>query len=203
MNGELVKAIQEILEKCIEKHDGKASKVARAIGTSEANISRWRKGVSPNIKEVEPLMDLMGLSLSKDMMEFAYIPKKAAKAGAGSSLVIDGKTTGYYAFRRQFLQRMGISENKAVLFDVLGSSMQPILQNGDTILVDESKTDPQDGQIFLVGVDEELLVKRIFKTQGGWILKSANPDYPDMVFMGQEVNNLRIFGKVMWFGRVL
>lgn len=191
--------IREYLEEAVTKHKT-AKGLSEATGVSQPNISSWRKGVSPHVSAIAPIIDNLGVRLNKDFADYALIPKTTAKAGAGSSLITENEERGLYAFRRQFLTRMGISE-QSVLLDVIGNSMQPLLENGDTILVDKTKTELQEGKIFLVGLDEELLVKQIFKRSGGWTLHSKNPDFPDIPI--SKADNFRVYGKVVWSGRYL
>lgn len=134
---------------------------------------------------------------------YEYIPKVKAKAGAGSSLITSGEIVGHYPFRRDFLSTAHICANHAVMLDVLGSSMEPLIRDKDTILVDESKTTLKDGEIFLVGLEEELLVKRVQKTLRGWILRSENKEVSDIPVEGAELDQFRVYGQVRWFGRVL
>lgn len=134
---------------------------------------------------------------------YEYIPKVKAKAGAGSSLLTSGEVIGHYAFRRDFLKNAHVCAKYAVMLDVLGSSMEPLIRDKDTILVDESRTTLKDGEIFLVGLGEELLVKRVQKTLRGWILSSENKDFSDIPVEYAELEQFRVYGQVRWFGRVL
>ena len=187
------------------KKYGSKSEVARRTGISPANLSYWSKRQkTPNIGDFSKILDLLEcqILLPEELPEYADIPKVSAKAGAGSSLETDADVTGFYAFRRQFLNRMKISENNAVLLDVIGDRMSPILKNGDTILVDQGRRDLFEGYIYMVGLGEELLVKRLHRNAKGWSLMSANPDYPPVVLEGEELESLRVYGRVMWSGHV-
>lgn len=139
----------------------------------------------------------------EELESFTMIPKVKAQAGAGSSLVTDGDVLGMYAFRDDFLRRVGIHAKDSVMMDVLGQSMEPLIRDRDTILVDQFSKDLKDGEIFLVGLDEELLVKRVQKKPGGWILRSENRDFADIVVEGPDLETFRVYGRVRWFGRVI
>ena len=69
-----------------------------------------------------------------------------------------------YAFRDDFLRRVGVHAKESVMLDVIGHSMEPMIRHKDTILVDQSVKELRDGDIFLVGFGEELLVKRVQRT---------------------------------------
>ena len=184
---------------------GSKSAVAREAGVQQPNITNWTKGIkSPSLKEIAKVLDILDVEilLPEELPNYATIPKYAARAGAGSSLVTEAEVEGYYAFRRQFLLRMGIAEKNAALFDVIGDSMSPMLQSGDTILVDQGRRDPQDGQIFLVGLGDELLVKRLHRNARGWSLISVNPTFPPVDLEESDLDNFRVYGRVMWFAHV-
>ena len=89
------------------------------------------------------------------------------------------------------------------MLDVIGNSMEPLIRHKDTILVDQSVKEPSDGKIFLVGLGEELLVKRLQRTARGWLLRSENRDFADVAVEGPDLKAFRVYGRVRWFGRVL
>lgn len=201
--------LEEILtEKLHELRDArKISWLSKQTGISQASLSRAAKDEQElGLGAISKLMEFFGISVAGpgiDPVAYVMVPKVEAKAGAGSSLVTDGGVQGYYAFRLNFLQRVGISTQNSVLMDVIGESMQPLILNGDTILIDQSQKDPKDGGIFLVGFDEELLVKRLQRTAKGWLLVSQNPDFSPTPVEGSDLDSLRIYGRVRWFGRVV
>jgi hypothetical protein len=139
-----------------------------------------------------------------DMGDYAMVPKVRAKLGAGSSLVTDGEQEGLYAFRKDFLRRIGLDGNgDLALFDVIGDSMDPTIQHMDTVLVSRRETDPVSGQIYAIRVDDELLVKRILKEPGKLVVKSDNPDYGTFeINIAEPSGSVEIIGRVRWQGRV-
>jgi phage repressor protein C with HTH and peptisase S24 domain len=194
----------ELLDIAVEKH-GSMAEIHRLTGISNANLTYWKqRNRSPRLNEFSKILDLLGckILLPEELPDYADIPKVSAKAGAGSSLITDAEVAGYYAFRRQFLTRMGISERKAVLLDVIGDSMSPLLKNGDTILVDQGKRDLYEGFIYLIGLGDELLVKRLHRHAKGWTLISQNPGYPPVTLDETDSESLRVYGRVMWSGHV-
>ena len=139
----------------------------------------------------------------RDISRFSYIPKVEAVAGAGATLETSDAIVGYYAFRTDFLGREHISEQHSVLMDVRGDSMEPLLKDGDTVLVDQSDTQPLDGRIYVVTLGDELRVKRIQKGLAGILLRSENPRYADIPVEGVALEGFRIHGRVRWFGRMM
>lgn len=186
---------------------GSTAKLAELTGVQQVTLGRWLDGSrKPTVAELGKVFDRLGITLHEpglDFMQFEMIPKVEALAGAGSSLVTSGETTGLYAFRQDFLRRIGVHANKCVMLDVSGESMQPLIMNGDTILVDTSQTTLKDGEIFLVTLGEELLVKRVQRTVRGWMLVSQNPNFAPMPVEECDLDSFVVRGRVRWFGRVM
>lgn len=159
----------------------------------------------PNGEELCRWLDEMNAQIvfpSEELDDYVMIPKVSAVAGAGASLETDGNVLGMYAFRRDFLRREGINCKKSVLMMVRGDSMEPLLKDGDTILVDQNCNMPADGQIFVVGLGDELMVKRLQKTSLGWNICSLNQGYTPISVEGDQ-EDFRVYGRVRWFGRVV
>lgn len=133
-------------------------------------------------------------------MGYSLIPKVMARLCAGTgSLETEGKVIGYYAFKTDFLRRKG-RPGKMVLMDVTGDSMEPVLMDCDTVLIDESQRDIISGGMFAVGVDQEVFVKYLDKVPGKLILRSKNTSYaPIEVDMnGELMDSVRVIGRIVW-----
>lgn len=139
----------------------------------------------------------------EEIENYAMVPKVKALAGAGESLVTSGRVSGYYAFRQDFLEREKIHPESCVLMQVIGDSMEPLIKEGDTILVDERCKEPKDGKIYVVGLGDALMVKRLAKLPNGWKLCSDNKERGDTPVQGDDLDSLRFYGRVRWFGRIV
>lgn len=194
--------ILNALKDGVELH-GSAYKLAKASGVQLPTLSRWLDGTPPRLAAVEPVMDALHAQIvypGKELAEYELIPKTSARAGAGSSHIIEDETEGLYAFRKDFLSSLRISKN-SVLLDVLGDSMEPTLRNGDTILVDKSDIEVHDGQIYLIGFQQQLLIKRIFRDVGGIVLKSDNSAYRETLVPPEYADDFVVFGRMRWMAR--
>lgn len=82
------------------------------------------------------------------------------------------------------------------VFQVEGDSMIGAgIYPGSTLLVDRSIT-PKSGQVVIVDVDGEWMVKRL-QRRGGWVrLLSENPAHPPIIL--QEGQELVVFGVVTY-----
>ena len=201
-------ALDVLREYIDRRHGGVVSRAAKALGFKDPSLlNQWLGGTRvPSLSTLGPVLDQLGVSLhtpAANLDDFAMIPKVEAKAGAGSSLLTSDRVEGLYAFRKQFLARIGVNPDHAVMLDVMGTSMEPLSRDGDTILVDQCAGEPRDNQIFLVGLDGEVMVKWLNKIPGGWCIHSQNPDVRDVDVVGADLESFRVFGRVRWFGRVL
>ncbi|NDY56293.1 helix-turn-helix transcriptional regulator [Desulfovibrio sulfodismutans] len=131
---------------------------------------------------------------------FTLIPKVKARLNAGTgSLETSAETIGHYAFKTQFLKRKGNS-TRMVLMDIHGDSMEPVLEDQDTVLIDESQNEILSGCMFAVGVDNEVFVKYVDREPGMLILRSRNERYKpiEVPMSGDLADTVRIIGRVVW-----
>lgn len=126
----------------------------------------------------------------------------AVLSAGGGSFETNGTPRKEYAFRRDFILRKG-SPSDMVLMRVSGDSMVPEVLNGDVALIDQSKTKIIPGQMYAVGFEESIYLKRIDNLPGKVILKSANPAYPPLELdtRGDLSAHFRVIGRVLWIGR--
>lgn len=85
-----------------------------------------------------------------------------------------------------------------VAFRCKGDSMKGIGINDGDIAIVRQQDDVECGELAIVIVNgDEGTLKRVRKFDGGIILESANPDYPPRVFTGEDLNKIKIIGKVL------
>ena len=70
--------------------------------------------------------------------------------------------------------------------------------DGDIVLI-RQQPDVEDGEIAAVLIDNEATLKRVHKKAGCLILNPANPAYEPIVITGEELNDVRIIGKAVYF----
>lgn len=137
-----------------------------------------------------------------DPEEFAFIPKVNAVPRMGpEGLETSGEVEGYYAFRQDWLRRKG-NISTMCLMRVAGDSMEPTLRDGDSVLVDESQQEVMYGKIYVVGIDDGVVVKRLDKMPGKLVLLSDNRrDYPPLEVELSHDADVRVVGRVIWLAR--
>lgn len=205
MKKKFTEQILSVLASGVAKY-GTAYALSQKSGVSKSNMSRWLSGTPPRTADIEPVMDLLGARIvlpDDTLIDYDFVPKVSAKAGAGASLETSDETEGLYAFRKDFMGREHICAASAVMMDVVGDSMEPEFYEGDTLLVDKSDIEIRDGKIYVVTLGDELRVKRIFNSLNGLILRSDNPKYPDIHVEGPDLETLVVHGRVRWHSRIL
>jgi len=115
---------------------------------------------------------------------------------------------GVMAFKSAWLRAKNLSQKHLDVIYANGHSMEPTINDGDVLLIDESKIEPKDGQIFAMqSAAKGTIVKRLVKSDfDGWIIRSDNPDkarYGDETLRDGEINEVRIIGRVVWRGGML
>jgi len=115
---------------------------------------------------------------------------------------------GVMAFKSEWLRANNLNQRHLDVIYANGHSMEPTINDGDVLLIDESKIEPKDGQIFALQSESKgTIVKRLVKSDfDGWIIRSDNPDkarYGDETLRDGEINEVRIIGRVVWRGGML
>ena len=79
---------------------------------------------------------------------------------------------------------------------VAGDSMRELgIFNGDLLVVDRALP-AKDGGVVIAVVDGDFTVKQLIHTPQGQLLRSAHPDYPDMLIKPEQ--DFSIWGVVQW-----
>lgn len=132
------------------------------------------------------------------------IPKLPVAASAGAGALTDEEmSSGQMGFSEKWLKKLGCSPSQLSLIRVAGDSMAPTLIDGDDIMVDRGAAfqTMQDG-IYVIRMDDVLLVKRIAKGPGGrlsiWSDNPAYPGWPDV-----DGAAVTVIGRVVWAARRL
>lgn len=134
--------------------------------------------------------------------DFIQIPEYKVNFGAGDCFeptYEEVHEIAPTAYRRDFFLNHGLDYKQCKRLRVKGNSMEPIIQDGDCILVDCSPvTQIDNGAIYALIYDDTLKVKRLIKDFNTLIIKSDNKDYPDITVSADEANQkIFIVGKVI------
>ncbi len=131
--------------------------------------------------------------------EWVDVPRLDLGASAGPGAVPPGDEAAFDTFRfsRRWLAEQGLERAQLSAITVEGDSMEPLLHDGDEILVDRAPRAFRDG-IHVVRLGDTLMVKRVASAGPGRVaLLSQNMAYPPVEVAAGEVT---IIGRVVWKG---
>lgn len=139
-----------------------------------------------------------------DIDEFIFVPRYDIQAAAGHGRLVGDETPVFsMAFRRYWVENYVTRDTKQLsVISVKGDSMEGVLNDGDTILINHGDTTPRDG-LYVLRLNENLLVKRLQLMPGGIVnVISANEAYPTFeINLNRITDDVAIIGRVEWFGR--
>lgn len=100
-------------------------------------------------------------------------------------------------FSQRWLREHGLDGALLSAITVRGDSMEPLLRDGDEILVDRTPRPFRDG-VHVVRLGDTIMVKRVASARQGMLaLLSQNLAYPPVEVAAEEVT---IVGRVVWKG---
>lgn len=124
-----------------------------------------------------------------DVEASAGAGRVAREESAGATMLLDPR----------LLESLGIRPEHAAMLVARGDSMAPTIADGDRIVVDErDRAVGATPAIFVLRVDDALLVKRVSRTAEGFVVASDNPAYPPIV-----TERLTVIGRVVWLMRTM
>ena len=128
--------------------------------------------------------------------DWVDVPRLALGASAGpGAWAHDEQPIGAFRFGRAWLRQQGLDPRRLSAISVDGDSMEPVLRDGDEILVDATPRPLRDG-VHVVRVDGALLVKRLETGRPGLVvLKSDNPAYDPIELSPGDID---VVGRVVW-----
>lgn len=187
--------------------------LAKQVGTSKQTIQRYETGVISNIPsdKIEAIANALGVSPAfimgweekeQDTLDIFSIPgvmpmpkmKKVPRLGViacGEPILTEENFEGFD----------GIPDYIDCDFSLTckGDSMvNARIYDGDLVFI---KLQPQveNGQIAAVMIDNEMTLKRVYLEENQLILQPENSAYRPLVYVNEQINDVRIIGKAVWF----
>ncbi|WP_316978006.1 LexA family transcriptional regulator [Shumkonia mesophila] len=137
---------------------------------------------------------------------FVLVPRYNVEASAGPGALNGHEhVVDHMAFRADFVRRvLRADPDHLALIMAVGDSMEPSIRAGDLLLIDRSVDRIMDDAIYILGMGDELVVKRVQRFfDGGLVVKSDNIAYREQTITPEAAPNLRVAGRVRWIGRLI
>lgn len=177
--------------------------LARLVGTSRQTIHRYETGAISNIppEKVERLASALGTTPSMLMgwrAEFENIvPIKTKKLpilgsiACGEPIYAEEEHESYLA--------VGGELDADFCLRAKGDSMVGArINDGDFVFI-RSQESVDNGEIAAVIIGDEATLKRVYyyPNEGKLVLSPENPRYAPLVYVGDELNSIKIIGKAV------
>lgn len=128
--------------------------------------------------------------------DWVEVPRLSIEVSAGQGAASASEQPfDSFRFSQRWLREQGLEPGKLSAVRVVGDSMEPLLREGDDLLVDLAERPFRDG-IYVVRLDDNLLVKRVTSQGGGrFSLLSQNLSYPPLSVTADQFD---LLGRVVW-----
>ncbi len=136
-----------------------------------------------------------------DTTHFMFVPKTTGRVSAGGGLHFSFAEIPQtrLAFRRQWLERVASDPERVLIMTVEGDSMEPVLFDGDLVMIDLGRRRLKTGRVSAVSLGGIVVLKFVDLLPGRAIrLISKNPSYPPLEV---EIDDIRVVGQVIWSAR--
>lgn len=199
---------------CNERKTSPAA-VCEAIGLSNSVYSKWNENSIPRNTTLLKIADFFNVSVeylkgetdnplphSDQIKEYLPYEKRGMRpviglASAGVGVIAEEMILGW-----QYVDDEFDNEN-CFWIKIAGDSMSPKIDDGDLVLI-QREVDIEDGDIVVAVVDrQDGFIKQVHFEENVLTLHSFNPYYPDMVFKGNEIKQVRFVGKAREVKRIL
>jgi phage repressor protein C with HTH and peptisase S24 domain len=187
------------------------AKLSRMLGRNATYLQQFISKGSPRKLEEEDrrrLADFFGVGeaelgapeekSSMDRGEWVEVPRIALEASAGpGATAAEEIPFDAFRFSRRWLRENGLEPAQLSAIRVMGDSMDPLLRDGDEILVDRTPRAFREG-VHVVRLGEALHVKLLQAVPPGRLrLISKNAAYEPVEVAMSDVD---VVGRVVWKG---
>lgn len=215
----MAKRLQHYLN---EKNGGNQSELARFVKVTPQAVQKWVSGESePRGRNLELAAEFLGITPA--MLKFGptdtgsrviavhpddphdpnivYVPEFRIEFAAGNGrtiqfeLIEDEEPATY---KLSWFQKMGINPSRVRRFRASGDSGEPLIFDGDSILVNLDETSIVDGKTYAIRYGDELRVKKMYRRiDGTLLLRSMNAAFKDEEISPELANeHITVIGRV-------
>ncbi len=201
------------------------AELGRAAGLSASQVSRLESGAQWGGEETllalfEALAGRLGLEPAQVQAralggaapparepadgQYVQVPLFTAEdAATGGRLVREGRWPNTHVGLLRDVAGSEVDPDDMVLATVVGDSMEPTLTRGDVVLADRGQAAVPDDALYLLRIEDALLVRRVQRLPGGRArVASDNRAYGsfELDLRGPE-GDVQVVGRVVWVSK--
>jgi len=193
------------LNKYLSMYNKTQKEVAEAIGVIPQTFNAWCMGQSlPRMGKIQALADYFGINKS-DLIDESLthsIPNTMPLPKIKKVPLIGTIACGMPILASEnFDEMIAVPEyiNADFCLRCKGDSMiNARIRDGDIVYIHQQPT-VENGEIAAILIDEEATLKRVYSYPDKIILQPENPRYEPLVYIREEMNDIQIIGKAIYF----
>ena len=176
------------MERVSEETGIKLNTLKSAMGKSRNSLSKRNCKIISNIYGIDYNWLVTGVRTDGTGLEqknakkmridprmYAYVPKAKAILSAGGGIVPEDAFEEHrYAFLKVWINQVATSQANCILMPVDGDSMLPLLESGDTVLIDKGRNVLVGDGIYAFGEGDLIHIKKL--QRHGPIIRMLEPD---------------------------
>ena len=187
--------------------------LAERVGTSKQTIHRYENGIITNVppRKIESLASALGTT-PQELMGWDDEPatdyKNVMPVSVKQLPVLGDIACGMPIYAEQRHESfVSVAEGLDADFclKARGDSMVGArIFDGDVVFI-RSQSTVENGEIAAVILGDEATLKRVYyyPNEGKLVLSPENPRYAPLVFVGRELENVKIIGKAVAFQSII
>lgn len=183
--------------------------LAKLVGTSKQTVQRYESGVISNIPQDRIVALAQALDVApaammgwesedtaqREVIAFKQLPM-LGEIACGMPILASEEHGEFVV--------TGIGMDADFCLRAHGDSMIGArIYDGDIVFIHAQDT-VENGEIAAVIINDEATLKRVYfyPNEGKLVLSPENPAYPPLVFIGDELNDIKVIGKAVYFQSV-
>lgn len=133
---------------------------------------------------------------------YAFVPLYDARCSAGNGAWNErSRVLVQLSFTRYSLRKKGLTPADLACLRVDGDSMTGLLEDGDTVMIDQSRNALEGEGVYVVLLDDHLYAKRLQRDFDGSVrIISHNKEYQPVIVPKDRLAELHIVGRAVWAG---
>ncbi|MBT5027581.1 MAG: helix-turn-helix transcriptional regulator [Nitrospinaceae bacterium] len=157
-------------------------------------------------KKDAPQLGISSVVKSLTLEDFVLVPRYNAPSGKNTTIHSE-QIVDHLAFKAAWVnQELGADPKNLLLIHSKGDAMEPTIRSGDLLLVDQSESIIKGDGIYLIRIEDGMMVKRVQWLLGGSsaILCGDNSAVSkEQTLSSAQMEKLHILGRVVWVGSKL
>lgn len=185
--------------------------LSRMLGRNDAYLQQFVKRGTPQRLDERDRRDLSAFfGVAEEALggppapdALVAVPRLDARASAGPGGMMEGdRVIGEERVDPRVLRRLGVASGALSMIEARGSSMEPLIHDGDALFVDtaDRQLSSRPG-LFVIRLDGALLVKRVARIGFELRIASDNPEAP--VVPPVRADRVAVVGRVVRLARAL